>query len=147
MQETEKRVNKLVNKLNLKLTDITSLYRSKLQNKNSNYSVSVQRSHGFLEVLYYKKTDFSFFQKIFFKYQTCFWNGQSFQQSLIAMTESFKNSLENGSEYSALLIDLSKTFNRCTHNLILAKLYVYDGFDVLHLRFTHSCLTELSKSH
>ena len=57
------------------------------------------------------------------------------------MTESFNDSLGNRSEYSALLIDLfkvfttllndlSKTFNHCTHNLIIAKLYVYDVFDV-----------------
>ena len=87
----------------------------------------------------------SFFQKIFSKYQTCFWKGLGFQHSLIAMADSFKNSLENGSEYPALLIDLSKSFNRCTHNLILAKLYVYDGFDVLHLRLTRSCLQSFQR--
>ena len=145
-------MNKLANKLNLKLTDITSLYKSELQNKKSNYSVSVQGSHGFLEVLYYIILYYIMlyyiifiFSKIFSKYQTCFWKGLGFQHSLIAMADSFKNSLENGSEYPALLIDLSKSFNRCTHNLILAKLYVYDGFDVLHLRLTRSYLQSFQR--
>ena len=37
--------------------------------------------------------------------------------SLIAKNERFRKSLENGSEYSALLTELSKTFNFLQHDL------------------------------
>ena len=46
----------------------------------------------------------------------------------MVVTEKFKKSLDEGGEYAALIMDLSKVFDCLPHDLIKGKLYTY-GFD------------------
>ena len=57
------------------------------------------------------------------------------------MVENCKKELDQGSEYDALLTDLSKAFDCLPHDLIVAKLYVY-GFAIESLKLINSYLTE-----
>ena len=83
----------------------------------------------------------SFFENIFSKYQTGFRKGFNPQSCLVAMIEKFKKSLNQGLEYTALLTDLSKTFDCLPHDLIIAKLHAY-GFDKESLKLMHNYLTD-----
>ena len=57
------------------------------------------------------------------------------------MIEKFKNSRDQGSEYPALITDMSKAFDCLPHDLVIAKLHAY-RFDKASLRLLHSYLTE-----
>ena len=81
-----------------------------------------------------------YFEKPFFsKYQCGFRKGFSAQHCLVAMLEKWKSAIDNKKLFGALLIDLSKTFDCLTHDLLIAKLSAY-GFNVSALRFVHSYL-------
>ena len=128
--------------LNLKLADVTPVYKKDSRNEKSNYrpvSVLSNLSKIFENILY--EQIYPFFEKIFSKYQTGFRKGLNAQHCLIAMIERFRKSLDQGGEYSALLTDLSKAFDCLPHDLIIAKLHAY-GFDDPSLRLIHSYLTD-----
>ena len=59
---------------------------------------------------------------MFSRYQWGFCKGYSAQHCLLAMTEKWKNIVDNGGLFGALLIDLSKAFDRILHDLIIARL-------------------------
>ena len=59
----------------------------------------------------------------------------------MAIIEKFKKSLDQGDEYAALLLDLSKAFDCLRRDLVIAKLYVY-GFDKTSLKLMHSYFTD-----
>ena len=70
---------------------------------------------------------YKFFDQIFFRFQCGFFNGFNTQNCLI-----YDRKLE---EKTALLTDLSKTFDCIMHNLLIAKLQAY-GFDSNSLTFS-----------
>ena len=51
-----------------------------------------------------------------------FRNGSSSQHSLLVMTQKFKESIDKGNAFRALLTDLSKGFDCIDHILLIAKL-------------------------
>ena len=53
------------------------------------------------------------------------------------MIEKWRESLDQGGAYGALLIDLSKAFDCLPHELIIAKLYAY-GVDMPSLKLINS---------
>ena len=53
------------------------------------------------------------------------------------MIEKWRESLDQGSAYGALLTDLSKSFDCLPHELIIAKLYAY-GVDMPSLKLINS---------
>ena len=75
------------------------------------------------------------------KYQTGFRKGYSSQHCLFKMVEKWKQALDNGDSFGALLTDLSKAFDCIPHDLLIAKLYAY-GFDKASLKLLHSYLSE-----
>ena len=68
----------------------------------------------------------TYFEHIFSRYQCGFRKGYSAQQCLLAMIEKWKKTVDNGGVFGALLTDLSKAFDCIPHDLIIAKLEVFD---------------------
>ena len=74
------------------------------------------------------------------KYQCGFRKGLSAQHCLLAMLEKWKNTVDKGKVFRALLTDLSKPFDCLPHELIIAKLNAY-GFNLPALKLMHSYLS------
>ena len=77
---------------------------------------------------------YKYFDQIFSKFQCGFRKGFSTQNCLLYMIENWKESLDQGGHYGALLTDLSKAFDCIMHDLLIAKLQAY-GFDNDSLNF------------
>ena len=60
------------------------------------------------------------------------------------MIDKWRESLDSGGNFGALLTDLSKAFNCLSYDLLLAKLYAY-GLDIPSLKLLHSHLTKRRK--
>ena len=68
---------------------------------------------------------YSYFDNILSQNQFGFRKGHSAQQCLLVMIEKFKEAIDKGHEFGALLTDLSKAFDCIDHKLLIAKLYSY----------------------
>ena len=83
----------------------------------------------------------TYFEHVFSRYQCGFRKGYSAQQRLLAMIEKQKKrTVDNGGVFGVLLTDLSKAFDRISHDLIIAKLQAY-GFHIDALKLTHDYLS------
>ena len=69
-----------------------------------------------------------FIDPLLSKYQCGFRKGFSAQHCLLAMLEKWKNAVDKGKVFGALLTDLSKAFDCLPHELIITKLNTY-GFN------------------
>ena len=78
-----------------------------------------------------------YFQALFCKYQCDFRKGYSVIKALFPMTEKWKESLDEGGAFGALLTDLSKAFNYLPHELLITKLHAY-GVDIPSLKLLYS---------
>ena len=84
---------------------------------------------------------YKYFDQIFSKFQCGFRKGFSTQNCLLYMIENWKESLDQGGHYGALLTDLSKAFDCIMHDLLIAKLQAY-GFDNDSLNFICNYLVD-----
>ena len=75
-------------------------------------------------------------------YQCGFRKGMSAQNCLLLMIEKWRKSLDNKGKAGVLLTDLSKAFDCLVHDLLIAKLGAYYGFDYLSLKLIHSYLSD-----
>ena len=73
------------------------------------------------------------FEDYFSKYQCRFRKGFSVVNCLLPMIEKWRESLDQGGAYGALLTDLSKAFDFLPHDLLTAKLHAY-GLDTKSLK-------------
>ena len=64
-----------------------------------------------------------------------------FENYLLHIIERWRESLDQGGSYEAVLIDFSKAFDCLSHELIITKLYTY-GVDMLWLKLTNSYLSK-----
>lgn len=60
---------------------------------------------------------------------------------LLPVTEKFRESLDEGGAFEALLSDLSKAFDFLSSEPLVAKLHGY-GIDIPSLKLLYSCLTK-----
>ena len=87
---------------------------------------------------------YSYFDKIFSRYQCGFCKGISAQHILLTMIEKMKISRDNKQFCAAILTDLSKAFDCIPYDLFIAKLNA-NGYDQEALKRIHSYLRERSQ--
>ena len=110
--------------------------KSKLSKKNYRpISILPNISKVYERCLYDQISDY--FEDILSKYQCGFRKGYSAQHCLLVMIERWKQMVDCGGVFGALLTDLSKAFDCIPHDLIIAKREAY-GFqmDALKLIMT-----------
>ena len=81
-----------------------------------------------------------YFDKFLSDQQYGFWKGYSTQHCFLNLLEKWKNSVDKGKYFGALLPDLSKAFGCLDHELLTAKLNAY-GFTLPALRLIHDYLS------
>ena len=81
-----------------------------------------------------------YFDKFLSDQQCGFRKGYSTQHCLLNLLEKWKNSVDKGKVFGALLTDLSKAFDCLDHELLTAKLNAY-GFTLPALRLIHDYLS------
>ena len=126
-------ISKSIFPSDLKLADVTPVYKKKLQNSKDNYRpVSILSNISKIyERCIYDQIQL-FFDSLLSKYHA--------QHCLITLIERWKKSVDNGGAFGALLTDLSKAFDCLPHELLIAKLDAY-GFDKSYLTLIHSYLS------
>ena len=67
----------------------------------------------------------TYFDNILSKYQCGFRKGFNAQHCLVSMIEKWKESVDNGEAFGALMTDPSKAFDCLHHGLLIAKLWLY----------------------
>ena len=82
----------------------------------------------------------SFMDSYLSKQQCGFRKGYRPQYCLLVMLEKWKNAVDKGKCFGALLTDLSKAFDCLSHELLIAKLHAY-GFDLPALKLIDSYLS------
>ena len=110
----------------LKHTDIVPIYKKNNKCEKENYRpVSILSNFSkFYEKLMYNQL-YEYFENILFPSQWGFRKGYSAQHCLLVMIEKFKEAIDRGYEFGALLTDLSKAFDCINHPLFITKLYNY----------------------
>ena len=68
---------------------------------------------------------YEYFDNILFPSQCGCQKGFNAQHCLLVMIEKFKEAIDKGYEFGALLTDISKGFDCINHPLLISKLYNY----------------------
>ena len=125
----------------LKLVDITPLHKKGRKDKKENYrpvSILPTLSKIFEKILFEQMS--VFFENFLSSQQCGFRKGYSTQHYLLNLLEKWKNCVDKGKVFGALLTDLSKAFDCLDHELLIAKLNAY-GFNLPALRLIHDYLS------
>ena len=124
-----------------KNANIIPVHKKKEKSDKTNYrpvSILPNLSQIYEKLLYNQLYDY--FDKILLPSQSGFRKGYSSQHCLLAMSENFKKSADDGNEFGALLTDLSKAFDCIDHKLLVAKFFRY-GVSPSALNLIHSYLS------
>ena len=130
----------------LKHADVTPVYKKKDKSDKTNYKpVSILTNVSKInEKLIYDQL-YDYFDDILSPSQCGFSKGYSRQHCLLAMLEKFKESVDKGNEFGAILTDLSKAFDCIDHKLLIAKLFWY-GVSPSSLNLIFSYLSNRTQS-
>ena len=126
----------------LKWADVKPVFKKNSRTDKENYrpvSILPNVSKIYERCLY--KQLYDYFDVIFSQNQCGFRKGFSVVNCLLPMIEKWRESLDQGGAYGALLTDLSKAFDCLPHELIIAKLYAY-GVDMPSLKLINSYLSK-----
>ena len=128
----------------LKHADVVPVHKKKCKTEKTNYRpVSILPNFSKIyEKLMYKQL-YQYFETILLPNQCGFRKGYSAQNCLLLMIEKFKEAIDNGNKFGALLTDLSKAFDCIDHSLLIAKLHFY-GVSPLSLKLILSYLENRS---
>ena len=131
-------ISKSIFPSDLKLADVTPVYKKKSKNSKDNYRpVSILSNISKIyERCIYDQIQL-FFDSVLSKYQCGFRRGYNAQHCLVSLIEKWKKSVDNGGAFGALLTDLSKAFDCLPHELLIARLDAY-GFDKSSLKLITS---------
>ena len=124
---------------NLKLADITPVYKKKDPTSVENYRpVSVLPSVSKMFERIIQKQFSSFIDEFLSPYLCGYRKDFNTQYALLSLVEKWKKNLDNKGYTGAVLMDLSKAFDTINHELMITKLHVY-GFsrDALMLIFSY----------
>ena len=126
----------------LKWADVKPVFKKNSRTDKENYRpVSILPNiFKIYEGCLYKQL-YDYFDVIFSGNQCQFQKGFSVVNYLLPMIEKWRESLDKGGAYGALLTDLSKSFDCLPHELIIAKLYAY-GVDMPSLKLINSYLSK-----
>ena len=126
----------------LKYADVKPIFKKDSRNDKRNYRpVSILSNISKIyERLLYKQLE-TYFESILSRYQCGFRKGFSVLTTLLPMIEKWRESLDSGGNFGALLTDLSKAFDCLPHDLLIVKLHAY-GLDMPSLRLLHSYLNK-----
>ena len=130
---------------NLKNANITPVFKKGHRNSETNYrpvSILPNLSKIYERCLYKQLS--KFFNKILSKYQCGFRKGFDWQHCLATMLEKWRETIDKGDCFGALLTYLSKAFDCIFHDLLIAKLHAY-GVDMKPLKFLYSYLNGRKK--
>ena len=122
--------------------DITAVFKKGFKGSMENYrpvSILPTVSKIFQKVI--SKQITNFMGPLLSQYQCEFRRGFSTQNCLLAMLEKWKSLVDKGKAFGVPLIDLSKAFDRLSHELIIAKLNAY-RFSLSALKLMQSYLSE-----
>ena len=114
----------------LKVADVTPAFKKKSKTSKDNYrpiSILPNVSKIYERCLYNQMQ--TYFDNLLSKYQCGFRKGFNAQHCLVSMIEKWKESVDSGGAFGALMTDLSKAFDCLHHELLIAKLDAY-GFDI-----------------
>ena len=125
----------------LKLADVTPVYKNKSKNPKDNYRpVSILSNISKIYERCLHDQIQVFFESILSKYHCGFRRGYNAQHCLMTLTEKWKKSVDNGGAFGALFTDLSKVLDCLSHEFLIAKLEA-DGFDKNALKLVNSYLS------
>ena len=125
----------------LKLADIAPLHKKGREDNKENYrpvSILPTLSKIFEKILFEQMS--VFFENFLSSQQCSFRKRYSTQHCLLNLLEKWKNCVDKGKVFGALLTDLSKAFDCLDHELLTAKLNAY-GFNLPALRLIHDYLS------
>ena len=126
----------------LKWADVKPVCKINSRTHKENYwSVTILRIFSKIYERYLHKQLYEYFDVIFSRNQCGFRKGFSVVNCLLSMIQKWKESLDQGGTYGALLTNLSKIVDCLPHVLIIAKLYVY-GVDMHWLKLINSYLSK-----
>ena len=110
----------------LKHADIVPIHKKKDKSDISNYRpVSILSNYSKVyEKLIYNQL-YQYFKNILFPSQCGFRKGYSTQHCLLVLIEKFKEAIDTGNKFGALLTDLSKAFDSLDHSVLFSKLHCY----------------------
>ena len=74
---------------------------------------------------------YNYFENILFPNQCIFREGYSTQHCLLVMIEKFKEVIDRGDKFDALLTDLSKVFDYINHPILIAKIDSYGNSTII----------------
>ena len=109
-----------------KNADIVPIHKKKDKSDKSNYRpVTILSNYS---KVYEKKNYnqlYEYFENILFQSQCGFRKGYSTQHCLLVLIEKFKEAIDAGNKFGALLTELSKAFECLYHSLLVAKPHWY----------------------
>ena len=125
----------------LKVADVTPAFKKKSKTSKDNYrpiSILPNISKIYERCLYNQVQ--TYFDNLLSKYQCGFRKGFNAQHCLVSMIEKWKESVDSGGAFGALMTDLSKAFDCLHHELLIAKLDAY-GFDIKSVKLIQQYLS------
>ena len=122
---------------NMKLADITPVFKKKDPLKKENYRpVSILSAISKIFERLMQKQIVGYMENFLSPYLCGYRKNFNTQQALLALIENWKKALDNKGFAGALLMDLSKAFDTINHDLLVEKLHAYgfsnDSFKLLY---------------